>query len=77
MQKQLPIGSMETRVGLVVIPTHRFLSFHNDLGKTLSDGLLVITDIVDGGGDFPIQRATNVEENEKHESRHHNAENDP
>ena len=60
-----------------MIPTDRFLSLNDDLGKTLSDSLLVVADVVDGGGDFPIQRATNVEEKKKQKRHHHNTEHNP
>ena len=105
MKKQLSVISTNPWVRLVVIPTHRFLSLHDDLGKTwsrerrvigrkkregelkrenleersltLSDSLLVVADVVDGGRDFPIQRATNVEEKKKQKRHHHNAEHNP
>jgi hypothetical protein len=32
---------------------------------TLSNSLFVVADIVNSGGDFPIQRASSVEEDEK------------
>lgn len=44
---------------------------------TLSDSLLVVADVVDGGRDFPIQRATDVEEKKKQKRHHHNAEHNP
>lgn len=30
---------------------------------TFSDGLLVVADIMDGGGYLPVERAANIEEN--------------
>jgi len=101
VKKQLSIVGSDPWVGLVVIPPHRFLSLHDDLGntwrseekgnwktvteignrnpkrrkKTLSDGLLVVADVVNGGGDFPVQRATNVEDKKKQKRHHHSTEN--
>ena len=33
--------------------------------STLFDGLFVVADVVDGGGDFPVERAADVEEDEE------------
>lgn len=32
---------------------------------TLLDGLFVVADVVDGGGDLPVERAADVEEDEE------------
>ena len=38
------------------------------------DGLFVVADVVDGGGDFPVERAADVEEDEEYENHHEYAE---
>jgi hypothetical protein len=42
-----------------------FLGMKERIGFTLFDGLFVVVDVVDGGGDFPVERAANVEEDEE------------
>lgn len=37
----------------------------DDNSNTLSDGLFVLADIVYSGGDFPVERATQIKEKEK------------
>lgn len=41
------------------------------------DGLLVLTDLVNGGGDFPVERTADVEEEENEENDYYYAERNP
>lgn len=37
---------------------------------TSFDGLFVVANVVDGGGDFPVERTADVKEEEDEEGRH-------
>ncbi|MFQ6646152.1 hypothetical protein Gotur_020359, partial [Gossypium turneri] len=45
--------------------------------RTLLNSLLVVADVVDGGGDFPIKRTADVEEGQEEEQRYYYAEEIP
>ena len=43
----------------------------------LLNGLLIVADVMDGGGDFPVKRTADVEESQEEENRYYYAECDP
>lgn len=47
------------------------------MNATLLNGLFVLADLVDGGRDFPVERAADVEEDENDQSHDYYAEGDP
>jgi hypothetical protein len=42
-----------------------FLGMEERIGFTLFDGLFVVADVVEGGRDFPVERAVDIEEDEE------------
>ena len=45
--------------------------------ETSGDGLLVLADLCDGGGDFPVERTEDVEESDYYENGQYYAECNP
>lgn len=48
-------------------PSHRFLGLQDDLRDPFFDGLALLSDLVDGGGELPVEGAADVEGGEEEE----------